>query len=84
MSDLKRTVLVTGASSGIGRAIARRLLAQGHAVIAVSRDPEQFQTRHPGLTVLALDLSDLAAVEAIARRVQSEHAGLDAVVFAAG
>lgn len=84
MSDLKRTVLVTGASSGIGRAIARRLLKQGHRVIAVSRDPSQFQTTHPALQVKKLDLADLAAIEHFVRQLRSEQPDLDAVVFAAG
>ena len=45
---LMRSLLVTGSSSGIGRAIAQRLLEEGHQVIGISRTPERFD---PGLTV---------------------------------
>ena len=38
----KRTALVTGASSGIGRAICIRLLEQGHRVVGIARDFSKF------------------------------------------
>lgn len=84
MSDLKRTVLVTGASSGIGRAVARQLLQQGHQVIGSSRDTRQFTSPQRRFTVLELDLSQPASLEAAARRLQLQFPALDAVVFAAG
>lgn len=84
MSNLKRCVLVTGASSGIGRAIARRLLVLGHEVIAASRDPQQFQTAHTGFHTIALDMADADQIDAAARQVLADFPQLDAVIFAAG
>lgn len=55
--------IVTGASRGLGRAVAGQLLARGHAVIAVSRQAPQGLT-HPQLQHWAADLSDARAVSA--------------------
>jgi short-subunit dehydrogenase len=60
-----RTALVTGASSGIGRATAAALVALGYRVIGTSRDPEALDPakRVEGLDYRALDLTDPRAVE---------------------
>lgn len=55
--------IVTGASRGLGRAVAGQLLARGHAVIAVSRQAPQGLT-HPQLQHWAADLADARAVSA--------------------
>lgn len=59
-----RTALVTGAASGIGAAIARRLASEGATVIAVDRDAEHLQTLvdEIGATALQVDLSDIAGL----------------------
>ncbi|MFC6066287.1 SDR family oxidoreductase [Streptomyces ochraceiscleroticus] len=64
----RRTALVTGASSGIGRAVCRALLDRGYHVIATSRAPEKIPEaeRLPGAVYLALDLTDPASIEACA------------------
>lgn len=84
MRHIKRCVLVTGASSGIGRAVARQLLLQGHCVIGSSRDCSQFAQTHPGFSSIALDLSRLETLPAVAKQLQNDFPELDAVVFAAG
>lgn len=84
MPTISRTILVTGASSGIGRAIARRLLAQGHQVIGVSRTLEKFQTLHPGFHKRVLDLALLTDMAPFAKQLQQDFPELNAVIFAAG
>ncbi|MGZ4959451.1 MAG: SDR family oxidoreductase [Methylomonas sp.] len=84
MHTLKRMVLVTGASSGIGRAIAERLLTQGHKVIGMSRDRRRFSRIHPGFDCVELDLAKLSDIPPTAKQLQNDFPELDAVVFAAG
>lgn len=64
----RRTALVTGASSGIGRAVAVALAGRGDRVIGTSRDPEAIDPRRrlSGIEWLALDLTDSASIEACA------------------
>ncbi|MFB8764931.1 SDR family oxidoreductase [Nocardiopsis alba] len=62
----RRTALVTGASSGIGAAVAAALVERGHRVYGTSRSPEGVSDPIPGVEYLALDLTDTASVEACA------------------
>ena len=59
-------VLVTGASKGIGRALAAALAARGIPVIGTSRDPRTVADPIPGVRYLALDQGDNASVDACA------------------
>jgi len=66
------TALVTGASRGIGRAIARRLAADGLAIVNLDREPPAPDTpeaRH----YYAVDLSDRDATAAVLSRATAEH-----------
>ena len=57
---MSRVVLVTGASSGLGRAIAAHLAAQGCRVFGTSRDPGAHMP--PGVTSLVMDVSIASAL----------------------
>ena len=84
MHTIKRTVLVTGASSGIGRAVAQNLLQQGHFVIGVSRDCGKFTQQMDNFSSVQLDLSQLNELPQEIRRLQQRFPDIDAVVFSAG
>lgn len=84
MHTIKRNVLVTGASSGIGRAIARNLLQQGHHVIGVSRDGGKFIRQMEGFSSVQLDLSQLNDLPQKLRELEQTFSEIDAVVFSAG
>lgn len=84
MRIMKRTVLVTGASSGIGRAIAQHLLHQEHTVIGVSRDCGKFTWQMENFSSIQMDLSQLEELPQKIRRMQQMFPEIDAVVFSAG
>jgi NADP-dependent 3-hydroxy acid dehydrogenase YdfG len=84
MHTIKRTVLVTGASSGIGRAVAQNLLQQGHAVIGASRDCRKFTRSMDNFSSVQLDLTRLNELPQKIRQLQQAFPEIDAVVFSAG
>jgi NAD(P)-dependent dehydrogenase (short-subunit alcohol dehydrogenase family) len=89
MTTTRGAVLVTGCSSGIGRATAPHLAARGHTISAGLRRMEEAEelARAPGRIVpVLLDVTDPASVEFARDRVVAEcgAAGLLAVVNNAG
>lgn len=64
--------VVTGAASGIGAALAQRLVAQGHHVIGLDRDVNGFP---PGVEPIVCDLSDPAAIPDAAAAIGDACAG---------
>jgi 3-oxoacyl-[acyl-carrier protein] reductase len=64
--------VVTGASSGIGEAIARHLLEGGHNVVTLQRRPPRL--KHDRLSFVQVDLADSAQAQAAAQRVSQQHA----------
>ena len=83
-----RTVVVTGAGSGIGKAIALGFAARGDRVIAADLDEAAAQVtakQAPDLiTALPVDVADRAAVDALAERIRSALGPPTVLVNAAG
>lgn len=82
------TVMVTGASAGFGAAITRRLVAQGHRVIAAARRLERLEAMAAelGAAVLPvqLDVTDKAAVTALPGSLPEGWREVDVLVNNAG
>jgi 3-hydroxybutyrate dehydrogenase len=78
-----RTALVTGAASGIGAAIARRLAGDGALVVALDRDAEGLASLADEIGARALTV-DLAATDAIADAVAEVAGSVDILVNNAG
>ncbi|MEU0124012.1 SDR family oxidoreductase [Streptomyces albidoflavus] len=81
-----RTVVISGASSGIGRATAARFAAAGDRVFNLDIAPPQYQEQDQAwpVTWLKVDTADWAAVERAVRQVHEETGRLDVVVANAG
>ncbi len=78
-------VLVTGASSGIGEAAVRALLAQGHCVHAGARRVAKMAPlREAGAVVHALDITDKASVNGLVAAILEKEGRLDVLVNNAG
>jgi len=86
-----RTAIVTGASRGIGRAIATLLAEEGAAVVVVSRSPEDLASVVDGITAhggraiaVAADVTQDDAAQRIVDATLAEFGGLDVLVNNAG
>lgn len=88
LSTLHRTAFVTGASTGLGRALAEMLLAEGVAVWGTARAVERLaplaQGRDARFHPVALELADRAAAVAAFRAAERAAEGFDLVVNNAG
>jgi NAD(P)-dependent dehydrogenase (short-subunit alcohol dehydrogenase family) len=80
--------LVTGVSSGLGRALAEHVLDRGHTVVGTLRRVEEtadFEAIAPGRAhALVLDLTDRTAVPGVVGRAAARAGGLDVLVNNAG
>ncbi|MGR9106208.1 MAG: SDR family oxidoreductase [Gammaproteobacteria bacterium] len=81
---MKRTVLVTGASSGIGNAVAERLLSETHAVIGVSRNIGDAAFENRNFHAIRADLADLESLPDRVAEILERFPDIDSAVFCAG
>jgi len=90
---VRRTILITGASSGLGEGMARELARLGRTLVLCARRTERLEAlrdelraRHPDARVLVkrLDVNDHARVFAVFREARDELGTLDRVIVNAG
>ena len=80
-----RTVLVTGASAGIGKSTVERLLREGYTVYAAARRVENMRDLEDlGAVALKMDVTREEDLVAVVERITAEHGGVDVLVNNAG
>jgi NAD(P)-dependent dehydrogenase (short-subunit alcohol dehydrogenase family) len=90
---MTKTILITGATDGIGLATAKMLAAQGHHLLIHGRNPEKLNKVQKMLTELpnagmvksyVADLSKMSAVKALADKIKAQYDSLDVLINNAG
>lgn len=80
--------LITGGTTGIGRATALELHRRGYAVVVTGRNPATIAAARDelpdGITVVQADARDIATADHVADEIRTRHGGLDAVFLNAG
>jgi len=83
--SVSKVVLITGCSTGIGRATAERLASNGHTVYASARRPESIaDLAQHGCKLLALDVCDEASMQAAVHEVERAHGAVGVLINNAG
>jgi NAD(P)-dependent dehydrogenase (short-subunit alcohol dehydrogenase family) len=90
---MPKTILITGATDGIGLETAKILIAKGHTVLVHGRSPEKLETVERKLSAISdggpveccvADLSRMADVEALSQALAEKHTQLDVLINNAG
>jgi len=90
---MQKTILVTGATDGIGLATARMLVSKGHQVLLHGRNPAKLKDVEMALSDIpgsgpvesyVADLSRMSDVEALAKTITDRHSRLDVLINNAG
>ena len=83
---MKKIIVITGASDGIGKAAARELHAQGHEVVLIGRSPDKTKAIAEELNAryYIADFSDLEQVRAVAKQLALDYTRIDVLALNAG
>jgi len=82
---MKKLIVITGASSGIGEAIARRLSSAGHPLLLIARRMERLEALNlPNTLCEKVDVLDKASFEAAIEKAEAQFGPTDCIVNNAG
>jgi len=84
MTSNSRTILISGATSGIGHATAERLLQDGHRVIGIGRDFSKCNFDSKQFTAIEMDLGDIKKLPEQLTALAKQHQDIDAIINCAG
>ncbi len=81
----RRRILITGCSTGIGRALAEEFHRRGHQVYATARRLESLgELKAQGLQVAELDVNDAASIDALMQQLRADGVPIDLLINNAG
>jgi NADP-dependent 3-hydroxy acid dehydrogenase YdfG len=84
-NTMKKLVVITGASSGIGEAIAKQLSAQGHPLLLLARRIERLEALNlPNTLSVKVDVTNKGDFEAAIKQAEAQFGPVDALVNNAG
>jgi len=90
---MQKTILITGATDGIGLETSKALVGLGHKLLLHGRNPAKLEAVSKDLSLLTAggdneyyvaDLSDMTEIETLAKAVAEKHAALDVLINNAG
>lgn len=85
MTEKRKSVLLTGATSGIGLAIGQRLAKEGYLVFGLGRDTDKVTKQTEGFSLYSCDITDTAALLAALKQFHGQfRAYPDIVIHSAG
>src|SRR5690554_7858139 len=80
-----KTALITGCSTGIGRALANEFLQQGYKVYATARSLNSLSNfQHPNLVALSLDVNNQSDIKHVVETINNDSGYLTVLVNNAG
>ena len=81
---MKKTIIVIGASRGIGLALSKQLLQKGNTVIGTSRNGEISEIQEKEFSVYRLDISDLKSISQFVVEIEKSKFKIDLLINNAG
>lgn len=77
-------ILVAGSSSGIGRAITEKMLAENHSVIGLARDHQKFIPKSEHYSTFTIDFAEINLLEQQFKQLYQQHPDIDVIVCSIG